>query len=132
MDIKRTDSWLVKGFDGVTNLIIQRSQNPASKELVGVLEEALCNLEIVSGTVSMDLPTITADQQMFSLLLQLTKMLLARVRADKGFDRANIDALRGYMTTLRTALQRFRENEQCADRTEGLERHSEPPLLSVG
>jgi D-mannonate dehydratase len=110
MDIKRADSWLVKGFDGITNLIIQRSQKPASSELVQMLEAAMNNLEIVSGSVILRDSDLDADFQMFSTLLQLSHMLLARVQADKSFDESNIESLRGYMATLRKALERFHEN----------------------
>jgi uncharacterized protein YfkK (UPF0435 family) len=115
MDIKRADSWLVKGFDGIANLIIQRSQKPASSELVQMLEAAMNNLEIVNGSVILRDSDLDADFQMFSTLLQLTNMLLARIRADKSFDRANIESLRGYMATLQKALDRFHEHENTTD-----------------
>ena len=127
----RIDSWLVKGFDGVAGLIIQRSNTEANTEHVVMLEQAILNLDLVISDAEAREPQIQdTDAQLFPLLLQLSKMLLTRVRADKSLDRANIVALQGYIATLKMALTRLNEYELVSSRPEGLERNHEPQSLS--
>lgn len=129
----RIDSWLVKGFDGVAGLVIQRSHSQADTEHVIMLEQSILNLDLAISDAEAKEPVIQdTDAQMFPLLLQLTKMLLARVRADKSLDRANIVALQGYVATLKMALTRLHEYELVSSRPEGLERNHEPQSLPDG
>jgi hypothetical protein len=129
----RIDTWLVKGFDGVAGLVIQRSQSKAETKHVLMLEEAILNLDRAVSLAEAQSPRIEeTDAQMFPLLLQLTKMLLARVRADESLEKANIVALQGYIGTLKMALTRFNEYELMPSSPEGLERNHEPQSLSNG
>lgn len=116
MDIKRIDSWLVKGFDGITNLVIQRSQNPLPRSLLLRLQASLLNME-TAVKQSRDIePTLDSDIQLFELLLKLSHMLADRINADRGLDSSNMEQLNKYIATLKTAVERFYEQRSSSSK----------------
>ena len=120
VELKRIDTWFTKGFEGITNLLIGRSTSAIKVEHRKMLEQSILNLKISIEIGRKKPKEDLADDHMFPMLLQLSTMLLARVRSDESLDGASVDAVRGYIKTLETALGRF--NEFGSSRTEGLER----------
>lgn len=115
------DDWIIRGFSRIADLTIQRSnRGPMSVDQIMLLEASITNLQTVLARATTDVPDVNTDALMFSNLLQLSKILLARVQADKGFGRADLSLLRGYMATLETALARFHEHELCPSSTESV------------
>lgn len=119
----RVDAWLIRGFERITDLVIQRSaQGSLKPELRVVLETAIGNLKTTLHLAeSRYEPTIHADDLMFPLLLELTAMLLSRVRADKSLDGACVKSVAGYLATLETALARFHDHELRDGSTKSVE-----------
>lgn len=121
-DLKRVDAWLIKGFEGMCNLVIQRSsQGKIAHDQLLMLDESIISLNAACVKVGSKEPTLCGDKHMFSLLLHLSKILLARVSEDSGIDGQSILLVREYIKTLRKALLRFQELEQCATCAENLE-----------
>lgn len=111
-DVKRVDAWLCKGFDGMCNLVIQRSsQGKIPHDQLLMLDEAITSLDAACVQVGSKEPTLCGDKHMFQLLLQLSKILLARVSEDNGIDGQSIMLVREYIKTLRRAILRFQELE---------------------
>lgn len=120
VELKRIDSWFTKGFEGITNLMIGRSQSAVRAEHAKMLEQAISNLKLAISIGFKKPKEDLADDHMFPMLLQLSNMLLARVSSDESLDRASVDAVKGYIGSLETALSRF--YELGSSRTESLER----------
>lgn len=110
MDVRRIDAWLVKGFDGVTNLVTQRAAHrmPTDqlKEICDILQG------VIDSASTEKLPTLDFDDQLFSTLRALAQLFVLRVQADRHIDSDVLAQLQEYTNTLKKGLK-WHRNLSC-------------------